>query len=72
MFDQLRVKKQDMSPFVHDQGMAVRTGDLAREAMHWFHGRAVIEIQRIVTAHELDIVLVEDGRPLKWRSLGDC
>lgn len=72
MFDQLRVKQQDMSPFIHNQGMAVGAGDLAREAMRWFHGRAVIEIQRIMTAHELDIVLVENGRPLKRRSLSNC
>ena len=66
--DQGRVEQDHIATFVHDRGVAGGTPDLARQLVDIGLLAAVIPYQIMMTMGEIDVLLVEDGGPLKWCS----
>lgn len=66
--DQAREQQNHVPPLIHDRAVAVRAADLARQlVLDALVGR-VVPLKVVVAVLEVDVVLVEDGRPLEGSS----
>jgi hypothetical protein len=63
--DQTREQQNHIAALIHDRRMAVRTADLARQLVLDRLLRRVVPLEVVVAVGEVDVVFVEDGRPLK-------
>lgn len=66
--DQTREQQNHITPLVHDRAVAVRAAHLARKLVIDALLRRIVPLEIMVAVREVDILLVEDGRPLEGRS----
>jgi len=63
--DQAREQQDHVPALIHNRAVAVRAADLARQLVLDALVRRVIPLEIVVAVEEVDVVLVEDGGPLK-------
>lgn len=66
---QAREQQNHISALIHDGAVAEIASDLARELMLDALGGGVVPLEVLVTAGEVDVLFMEDRRPLERSSM---
>jgi len=66
--DERGEEKDHVAAFVHDGRVAVVAANLAGEGVFGGFAGRVVPFKVVMSIREVDVLLMEDGRPLKWRS----